>query len=90
MELKNQNEELELTGEMVERNDDIDNGVYQTILMLTEKTDDEVPWNMEMIAEITDAIKDVLWNRFKLKVRHPAIVTNEDGSQEYSEYDYEE
>ena len=89
MKLTNQNEKLELTGEMVERNDEIDNGVYQTILMLTEKTDDEVPWDMEMIAEATDAIKDLLWNRFKLKVRQPAVVTNEDGSQKYSEYDYE-
>lgn len=81
-------EDLELTDEMIERNDEIDNAVYQCILALTEKTEDELDWNMQIIGEVTDAIKDVLWHDFKLKVRHPAVVTDGD-EQYYSEYDYD-
>ena len=87
MEQVNPNKELELTDEMVARNDEIDNGVYETILMLTEKTSDELPWDMEMIGAVTDAIQDLLWRRYKLSVRHPAVVTYDDGRQEYYEYD---
>jgi hypothetical protein len=83
-------EELELTDEMNARNDEIDNGVYETILMLTEKTNDELGWDMEIIGTVTDVIVSVLWQRFKLKVRHPGVVTNEDGSQYISEYEYDE
>ena len=81
--------ELELTDEMVERNDEIDNGVYDLILTLTEKTSDELPWDMEMIGTVTDAVTSLLWERFKLAVRHPALVTNDDETQCYCEYDYE-
>jgi len=80
---------LELTDEMVERNDEIDNAVYELILTLTEKTDDELPWNMEMIGTVTDAVKNLLWEQFKLTVRHPAVVTNEDGSQHYSDNEWD-
>ena len=82
------NEELELTDEMVARIDEIDNEVYGMILTLSEKSDDELPWDMEMIGTVTDAVKELLWHEFKLKVRHPAIITHEDGTQEYSDYDY--
>ena len=81
---------LELTDEMVARNDKIDNGVYDLILTLTEKSSDELEWNMELIGSVTDVITDLLWRKFKLKVRHPAVVTNEDGTQCYSEYGDEE
>jgi len=80
---------LELTDEMVERNDEIDNGAYDFILTLTEKTSDELPWDMEMIGSVTDAVTNLLWKRFKLAVRHPAVVTNDDGTQCYCEHDYE-
>jgi len=76
---------LELTDEMVERNDEIDNVVYDLILTLTEKTGDELPWDMEMIGTVTDTVTNLLWEQFKLAVRHPAVVTNENGSQYYSE-----
>jgi len=78
--------ELELTDEMVERNDEIDNAVYDLILTLTEKTGDELPWDMEMIGAVTDTVKDLLWKQFKLAVRHPVVVTNGNGIQCYSEY----
>lgn len=82
-------EELELTDEMISRNDEIDNTVYQAILTLTEKSEEELPWDMRLIGEVTDSIESTLWNDFKLKVRHPGIVTNEDGSQFYSDYKFE-
>lgn len=78
--------ELELTDDMIERNDDIDNAVYACILALAEKTDDEFPWSMEIIGDVTEAIKEAL-SRHNLKVRHPAVVTKPNGSQHYEEYD---
>ena len=76
--------ELELTQEMIERNDDIDNVVYDLILTLAEKSSEELEWSMAIIGEVTDAVKAVL-DRFGIQVRHPAIVTNEDGTQEYED-----
>jgi len=83
-------EELELTNEQVSRNDDIDNAVYQCILVLAEQSDTDLPWDMGMIGEVTDAIKETLWRYANIKVRHPGIVTDDDGNQSYEEYDYPE
>ena len=80
--------ELELTQEMIERNDEIDNAVYALILTLTEKTEDELEWDMELIGDITDAIISELWHSHKMRVRHPSIETDEDGNQSYIKYDY--
>jgi len=80
----NKQADLELTSEMLERNDIIDNAVYDLILTLAEKSRDELDWSMEIIGEVTDAVKEVL-SRFKLRVRHPGIVTYEDGSQAYDD-----
>jgi hypothetical protein len=82
-------EELELTNEMNERNDEIDNETYDYILMLTEKTEEELEWDIDKILSVVDAVKDVLWRRWKLKVRHPGVVTNDDGTQFIAEYDYD-
>jgi len=73
--------DLELTDSQIARNDDIDNAVYACICTLTEQ---EIDWDMEIIAEVTEAIKAAL-EPFNLKVRHPGIITNEDGSQTYEE-----
>jgi len=82
-------EELELTDEMSERNDEIDNAVYDLILTLAEKEPDELEWDMAIIGNATDILKEFLWNNFQIRVRHPGVVTNEDGTQYYAEYDYE-
>lgn len=79
-------EPLELTDEMIERNDDIDNAVYHCILTLAEKDVDELPWSMEIIGDVTDAIKETL-SRHNIMVRHPAVVTEPDGKQHYEEYE---
>lgn len=90
LEQANACEDLELTDVMIERNDEIDNAAYDFILTLTEKSAEELPWNMEIIGAVTEAVKELLYNSFKLKVRHPAVVTDEDGKQFYSEYDFED
>lgn len=82
-------EGLELTDEMIARNDEIDNTVYQCILTLTEKDPEELDWDMAIIGEVTDAIIETL-REFGLKVRHPGVVTDLDGSQYYANYDFEE
>jgi hypothetical protein len=82
-------EYLELTDEMVERIDEIDNAVYDLILTLAEKTPEDLEWDMAIIGNVTDSIKTLLWEEFQIKVRHPAVVTNKDGTQYFSEYDFE-
>ena len=72
---------LELTDEMAARNDVIDNAVYECIVMLA---DTPVEWDMEIIGDVTDAIVAVLAG-FGIKVWHPSIVTEADGSQYYSD-----
>lgn len=73
---------LELNDEQLERNDDIDNAVFACITILAEK---DLDWNMEMIGTVTESIKTDLLKYFNIKVRHPGIITNEDGSQYYAE-----
>ena len=85
-EYKYYEDELELPSDMVERLDEIDNAVYQLILTLAEKTEDELEWNMGIIGGVTDAVKNVL-AKYKIPVHHPAIATDKDGSQEIVEYD---
>lgn len=51
-----------------ERNDEIDNAVFECIRVLIEQP--ELEWNMEIIGEVFDAIKETL-NDFGLTVRQP-------------------
>ena len=76
--------ELELTDKQLERNDDIDNAVFDCICTLTEQP--ELEWDMQIIGEVTDSIKLIL-KTFGLKVRHPGIVTEDDGTQRYEEWE---
>jgi hypothetical protein len=75
------NIELEITPEMEERNDEIDNSVFECVSTLSEK---ELEWDMQLIGEVTDAIKSVL-ERYGITVRHPGVVTEADGSQHYAD-----
>ena len=77
-------EELELTDEQLARNDDIDNAIYDMLLVLTEKNEEEFPWNMEHIGNITMMIEDYFEKR-NIHIRHPGIITDEDGNQYYAE-----
>lgn len=76
--------ELTLTKKQIARNDEIDNTVYQTLLVLLEKTEDELPWDMSLIGEVTEAIANIC-KEMGYHLRWPAILTNEDGTQQYVE-----
>lgn len=79
--MEKEREELELTQDMIERNDEIDNSVHECICILAEK---DLEWNMEIIGNVTDAIKSVL-STYGIAVRHPGVVTDENGVQSYAE-----
>jgi hypothetical protein len=72
---------MELNDEQVKRNDEIDNAVHQCLCVLTEK---ELEWDQELIGCTLAAIKTYLIRK-GIHIRHPGIVTNEDGTQEYVE-----
>lgn len=76
-------DELELSDEHLERNDTIDNAVFDCIKILAEK---EVEWDMSLIGEATDSLKEVMLEH-GIVVRHPGIVTEDDGSQHIEEYE---
>jgi hypothetical protein len=78
-------EELELTQAQIERNNIIDNAVQDCICILAEE---EIEWDMDIIGDVTEAIKEVL-AQHGLRVRQPAIATDELGNQRYVEYEEE-
>lgn len=55
---------------LTDRNDIIDNAVYQLILTLTDKTEDELEWDMSIIGDVTLAIESVL-ARHDITICHP-------------------
>lgn len=75
-------EELELDDEHIARNDDVDNAVYDCICSLTEQ---ELEWDMEIIHEVTEAIKEALLKTRGLQVRHYSVDTDKDGNQHISD-----
>jgi len=77
--------DVELSDEHLERLDEIDNAVYHCILTLLGKSEEEFPWSMEYIGNVTDGIVDVLVKKGHAIYR-PAIVTEADGRQYISEY----
>lgn len=55
----------ELTEEQIERQDSVDNAIYQLIQGLNP-TADEIRWDIEMIGETRDVIEDWLVERLKI------------------------
>ena len=79
----NQEEELELDNEQEARNDEIFDTVFELCKVMAENP--ELEWNMGFIGEIADCAAAIL-GRHGIRVRFPAVVTNEDGSQYIEEY----
>lgn len=75
------NELDDLTEAQLDRLDEIDNAVHECICVLAEK---EIPWDMELIGETLDAIKQVLLAK-KIRVRHPGYLVELNGSNHYLE-----
>ena len=76
-------EEVELSSEQTARNDEVYETVFAMCKVLTE--DEELEWNMAYIGEIADFAASTLalaGNR----VRFPAVVMKEDGSQYVEEF----
>ena len=80
------NGELSLSAAHLERLDEIDNAVYQCLLVLLGKTEEEFPWDMHYIGEVTDGMVSFLTEKGH-RVYRPAIVTEEDGTQYIEEYE---
>lgn len=80
-------EEVEMTQEQLDRNDEIFDAVYEMCKILTENPDLE--WDMSYIGDITDYAANTLVSHGN-RVRFPAVVTDDKGSQHISEYHCEE
>lgn len=73
----------ELSDEQSARCDEIYNAVYEMCKVVAD--DKELEWDMYCIGEIAEMAANMMINR-GYKVRFPAIVTEEDGSQHIEEY----
>lgn len=79
--------EVELTDRQSERVDEVYDAVYEMCKTLTEN--ENLEWDMYFIGEIADFAANTLVLAGN-KVRYPAVVTEEDGSQYIVEYHEEE
>jgi len=78
-------EETELSQEHLERNYEIYSAAYQFIQILLEKNEDDFPWNMEYIGNVTEAVVQTL-NELGQRIRWPSVVMEKDGTQYIEEY----
>ena len=76
-------EEVEMSDAMAERVDDVENAVYALCCELAQNN--ELEWNIAYIGEIADIVCDILVEH-GIRVNYPAVVTNEDESQEICEW----
>jgi len=83
LEMEAEEEELELNDGQVTRIDEVHNAVYEMCRVMTEEEDLE--WDMAYIGEIADYAAELLAAQGH-RVRYPAIVDDEDGSQHIEEY----
>lgn len=74
---------LELSDEQAARCDEIYNAVYEMCKVVAD--DEYLEWDMHYLGEITELVANMMVNR-GYKVRFPAIITKEDGTQHIEEY----
>jgi len=56
----------ELTKHQIERQDLVDNAIYSLIQTINPSPDKEIAWDIEMIGEIRDVIKEWLVDKLKI------------------------
>lgn len=72
----------ELSPRQLERLDEIDNAMYQFLLVLLEKDESEFPWDMQYICEAVDAIENIMYG-YGFDIHRPAVINDGDGSDDY-------
>lgn len=55
----------ELSGSQIRRQDFVDNAVHD-LLTRINPTDKEIPWNIELIAEVRETLRHVIVQRLRL------------------------
>ena len=64
---------LEFTSWQERRIDEVETAVYDCLLVITEKNENEFPWDMHYVGPVADMICDFLVAN-KIPVRYPAII----------------
>ena len=75
----------ELSPRQIERLDEIDNAMYQFLLVLLERNEDEFGWDMYHIGEAVDAVQQVMLDH-GFDIHRPYI---EDDGEHRTVHDYE-
>ena len=76
-------EGVELTDDMVERNDEIYNEIYELCRVMTDNK--ELEWDMSIIGELADYAAALLTDR-GFRVRFYSIITESDGKEYIETY----
>lgn len=77
--------ELEFTEKMLQRRDELDNAVWDCVKTLVQ--DEDLQWDAAVMEPVIDSMIRAL-NHFGYKVWNPGIVTDDNGKQFYTKYDY--
>jgi hypothetical protein len=62
----------ELTKHQIERQDFVDNAIYEFIQTINQS---EIDWDMEMIGDVRDVIKDTTYKTY-IEASHPEVAAN--------------
>lgn len=77
-----EDDRAELSPRQIERLDEIDNAMYEFLLVLLEKDESEFPWDMQYIGEAVDAIENIMYG-YGFDIHRPAVINDDDGSDDY-------
>lgn len=80
--LRGDPQEDELTDEQIERQDRVDNVIH--LLLIDLGAHSEIPWNIELIGIVRDAVQEVVCNRLKLMTEmefYPYVETPTDETE---------
>ena len=80
-----EDDRAELSPRQIERLDEIDNAMYQFLLVLLERNEDEFGWDMYHIGEAVDAVQQVMLDH-GFDIHRPYI---EDDGEHRMVHDYE-
>lgn len=80
-----EDDRAELSPRQIERLDEIDNAMYEFLLVLLERDEDEFDWDMYHIGEAVDAVQQVMLDH-GFDIHRPYI---EDDGEHRTVHDYE-
>lgn len=61
----------ELSVKDIEQQDFVDNTIYNFLLQLTGQN---LPWDIEVIQEVFDNVRNILWEKYKIRIPYAEMI----------------